>query len=135
MKSRISLAACSLLAPLLLSGCSAALSASGSDSRRGFEVWIADQSDTRPGFGGQLLVYEGSDLMEKDPTRAQPTARIDLAAATERHRTLRGAVDNGWLPESCVLEALLAFKRAAHGTRSSESSPERASSVRISVLW
>ncbi len=25
---------------------------------------------------------------------------------------LRGAVDNGWLPESCVLEALLAFKRA-----------------------
>ena len=25
---------------------------------------------------------------------------------------LRGAVANGWLPESCVLEALLAFKRA-----------------------
>ena len=25
---------------------------------------------------------------------------------------LRGAVDRGWLPESCVLEALLAFKRA-----------------------
>jgi len=25
---------------------------------------------------------------------------------------LRGAVDNGWLPESCILEALLAFKRA-----------------------
>jgi porphobilinogen synthase len=25
---------------------------------------------------------------------------------------LRGAVDNGWLPESCVLEALLGFKRA-----------------------
>jgi porphobilinogen synthase len=25
---------------------------------------------------------------------------------------LRGAVNNGWLPESCVLEALLAFKRA-----------------------
>jgi porphobilinogen synthase len=25
---------------------------------------------------------------------------------------LRGAIDNGWLPESCVLEALLAFKRA-----------------------
>ena len=25
---------------------------------------------------------------------------------------LRGAVDNGWLPQSCVLEALLAFKRA-----------------------
>jgi porphobilinogen synthase len=25
---------------------------------------------------------------------------------------LRGAVDNGWLPESCIVEALLAFKRA-----------------------
>ena len=25
---------------------------------------------------------------------------------------LRGAVNNGWLPETCVLEALLAFKRA-----------------------
>jgi porphobilinogen synthase len=25
---------------------------------------------------------------------------------------LRGAIDNGWLPESCVLETLLAFKRA-----------------------
>ncbi len=25
---------------------------------------------------------------------------------------LRGAIDNGWLPESCVLESLLAFKRA-----------------------
>jgi len=25
---------------------------------------------------------------------------------------LRGAIGNGWLPESCVLEALLAFKRA-----------------------
>ena len=24
----------------------------------GFEVWIADQSDTRPGFGGQLVIYE-----------------------------------------------------------------------------
>jgi porphobilinogen synthase len=25
---------------------------------------------------------------------------------------LRGAVDRGWLPESCILESLLAFKRA-----------------------
>jgi porphobilinogen synthase len=25
---------------------------------------------------------------------------------------LRGAIDNGWLPESCIVEALLAFKRA-----------------------
>jgi len=25
---------------------------------------------------------------------------------------LRGAIDKGWLPESCIMEALLAFKRA-----------------------
>jgi len=87
MKSRLSLAACSLLAPILLSACPEAtpvLSASGGggDSRRGFEVWIADQSDTQPGFGGQLLIYEGSDLTRKNPTRAKPIARLDLAAAT-----------------------------------------------------
>jgi hypothetical protein len=82
MKSRISLAACSLLVPILLSGCSAALSASGGDSRRGFEVWIADQSDTRPGFGGQLLIYEGSDLMGRDAAQAKPIGRLDLGGAT-----------------------------------------------------
>ena len=32
-----------------------------------FEVWIADQSDTRPGFGGQLLIYRGADLMGGPP--------------------------------------------------------------------
>ena len=25
---------------------------------------------------------------------------------------LRGAIERGWLPESCMLETLLAFKRA-----------------------
>jgi porphobilinogen synthase len=25
---------------------------------------------------------------------------------------LRGAIANGWLPESCVMESLVAFKRA-----------------------
>jgi len=25
---------------------------------------------------------------------------------------LRGAIERGWLPESCVMESLLAFKRA-----------------------
>jgi hypothetical protein len=46
-----------------------------------FEVWIADQSDTRPGFGGQLLIYQGADL--SGPSAAQATAaRIDLGAGT-----------------------------------------------------
>lgn len=47
-----------------------------------FEVWIADQSDTRPGFGGQLLIYDGQDLMGAAPADAQPAARIDLGAET-----------------------------------------------------
>ena len=48
----------------------------------GFEVWIADQSDTRPGFGGQLLVYEGAHLMGKDAAEAAPIARLDLGGQT-----------------------------------------------------
>ena len=48
----------------------------------GFEVWIADQSDTRPGFGGQLLIYDGSRLMGKHAANARPIARLDLGAAT-----------------------------------------------------
>jgi hypothetical protein len=48
----------------------------------GFEVWIADQSDTRAGFGGQLLIYEGSHLMGEDAAQATPIARLDLGADT-----------------------------------------------------
>jgi hypothetical protein len=48
----------------------------------GFEVWIADQSDTRPGFGGQLVIYEGSHLMGRAAEHASPIARLDLGAAT-----------------------------------------------------
>ena len=48
----------------------------------GFEVWIADQSDTRPGYGGQLLVYEGSDLMGQAASKASPSIRIDLGEET-----------------------------------------------------
>jgi hypothetical protein len=47
-----------------------------------FEVWIADQSDTRPGFGGQLLIFEGSDLMGNAAAKARPILRLDLGAET-----------------------------------------------------
>ena len=47
-------------------------------SRRGFEVWIADQSDTRPGYGGQILIYEGDRLYRKNPEQASPAVRLDL---------------------------------------------------------
>jgi DNA-binding beta-propeller fold protein YncE len=75
MKRRFLLAASSLLL-------TAATVNAGGSHRRGFEVWIADQSDTRPGFGGQLLIYEGSDLTGRKAAQAQPIARIDLAEAT-----------------------------------------------------
>ena len=57
--------------------------ATESDVRResGFEVWLADQSDTRPGFGGQLLIYEGSKLSGKSAEKAEPTVRLDLGGA------------------------------------------------------
>ena len=44
----------------------------------------------------------------KDEFRA-PTYVYQVSG---EYSMLRGAVDKGWLPESCVLEALLAFKRA-----------------------
>jgi hypothetical protein len=47
-----------------------------------FEVWIADQSDTRPGYGGQLLVYDGTQLTGRNAAKARPFARLDLGAAT-----------------------------------------------------
>lgn len=48
----------------------------------GYEVWIADQSDTRPGYGGQLLIYEGSDLEGRWAHRARPIVRLDLGGET-----------------------------------------------------
>jgi hypothetical protein len=58
-------------------------SSTQNDVRRdsGFEVWLADQSDTRPGFGGQLLIYEGSRLAGKSAEKAAPTVRLDLGGA------------------------------------------------------
>jgi hypothetical protein len=50
--------------------------------RNGFEVWIADQSDTRPGFGGQLLIFDGADVMGHRAATAAPAARLDLGAET-----------------------------------------------------
>jgi hypothetical protein len=46
-----------------------------------FEVWIADQSDTRPGFGGQILIYQGADVTAAGAAAAVPQ-RVDLGAET-----------------------------------------------------
>lgn len=50
--------------------------------RSGFEIWIADQSDTRPGFGGQLLIFDGAHVMGHRAAKATPAVRLDLGAAT-----------------------------------------------------
>jgi hypothetical protein len=52
-----------------------------------FEVWLADQSDTRRSetgqtYGGQLLIYRGPDLMGDSAADAQPAVRLDLGAET-----------------------------------------------------
>jgi porphobilinogen synthase len=44
----------------------------------------------------------------KDEFRA-PTYVYQVSG---EYSMLRGAIDRGWLPESCVLESLVAFKRA-----------------------
>jgi len=58
-------------------------SVSGADAPQAnrFEVWIADQSDTRQGFGGQILIYQGGDLAGSGAANASPQ-RIDLGAET-----------------------------------------------------
>jgi hypothetical protein len=58
-----------------------ALARPGAQAPQGtrFEVWIADQSDTRQGFGGQVLIYQGADLA--GGAQATPQ-RIDLGAET-----------------------------------------------------
>jgi hypothetical protein len=66
-----------------------AVTAADEDSARrsGFEVWIADQSDTRRAesgqtYGGQVLIYEGSDLLGRHAAQAQPIRRVDLGEDT-----------------------------------------------------
>jgi hypothetical protein len=54
----------------------------GGQADDGFELWMADQSDTRQGYGGQLLIYAGSDLMGRAAREARPVDRLDLGAET-----------------------------------------------------
>jgi hypothetical protein len=58
------------------------LNARSASEESGFEVWLADQSDTRPGFGGQLLIYEGSDLRGNSASKTTPIVRLDLGGET-----------------------------------------------------
>jgi DNA-binding beta-propeller fold protein YncE len=48
--------------------------------RRGYEVWVIDQSDTTPDGGGTLSIYSGDALAGPDPARVVPEV-IDLGGA------------------------------------------------------
>jgi porphobilinogen synthase len=63
----------------------------------------ADMVMVKPG-----LAYLDIVRRVKDEFKA-PTYVYQVSG---EYSMLRGAIDHGWLPESCILEALLAFKRA-----------------------
>ena len=63
----------------------------------------ADMVMVKPGMPYLDIVRRVKDQF-KAPTYAYQVSG--------EYSMLRGAIDNGWLPQSCVLEALLAFKRA-----------------------
>jgi DNA-binding beta-propeller fold protein YncE len=50
---------------------------SGAVDGNDHEVWVIDQSDTRPDGGGTLYIYEGESLAGGNPSRARPEV-IDL---------------------------------------------------------
>lgn len=80
MKTRL-LIASAVLAIGVVATTVAAASGKRADrgERAGYEVWLVDQSDTRPGYGGSLYVYRGSAL-ERRGASAQPE-RVDLGGA------------------------------------------------------
>jgi porphobilinogen synthase len=69
-----------------------------------------------------LYLAEGADMVMVKPgmpyldivrrVKDEFQAPTFVYQVSGEYSMLRGAVDNGWLPESCILEALLAFKRA-----------------------
>jgi hypothetical protein len=90
---------------------------SASDGGR-FEVWVADQSDTRPGFGGQLLIYDGAHLHGRKGAAARPLERIDLGGAVSdvcRAATGRNPVrPHMILFNNAQTHAILSFVASGH---------------------
>jgi DNA-binding beta-propeller fold protein YncE len=83
MKHKLTLAFIAILIGSLLglSGISTMTWAHNSSERKGpYEVWIMDQSDTRPDGGGTLYIYDGEKLEGSKPQKAKPEV-IDLGGA------------------------------------------------------
>jgi porphobilinogen synthase len=80
--------------------------ANSDEALREVELDIAEGADmvmVKPG-----LPYLDIVRRVKDEFRA-PTYVYQVSG---EYAMLRAAIANGWLPETCVMEALLAFKRA-----------------------
>jgi len=69
-----------------------------------------------------LDLQEGADMVMVKPglpyldivrrVKEEFRAPTYVYQVSGEYSMLRGAIDNGWLPKSCVMEALLAMKRA-----------------------
>ena len=79
MKRKLALFVCLLLA---LAGTVAGARQDGAagDDAAAYEVWVIDQSDTRPDGGGTLYIYQGGDLEGADAASAAPEI-VDLGGA------------------------------------------------------
>ena len=79
MRRTMTLFVCLLL--LALAGAAGARQGgTAGDDAAAYEVWIIDQSDTRPDGGGTLYVYQGGDLEGADAATAPPEV-VDLGGA------------------------------------------------------
>jgi hypothetical protein len=76
MKARLLMACAVLALGVVATTVAVASGKHGNPKRSSYEVWMIDQSDTRPGYGGNLYVYQGEELAE-EASSAVPE-KIDL---------------------------------------------------------
>ena len=71
-----------LTPPLLAGSCGANIAGVQPDDTA-YEVWLADQSDTKgKTFGGTIYIFAGEDLARAQTNSPQPRDRIDLSTET-----------------------------------------------------